>query len=113
MTYRKLAISFISVFLYTYDPEVQGLTVIIVIFISFYLQSAFQPFETPELNRLEMRSIGAAGITIYCGLYFLTKELGDESEMILFVAMVWVNCFFLGLWAWGLMRGLLIKVAEV
>lgn len=47
---------------------------------------------------MEIRSILVSACTIYCGLYFLTDDLGEESKIILFVIIVVTNVYFLYYW---------------
>jgi hypothetical protein len=47
---------------------------------------------------MEYRSILVATVTIYCGLYYLTKDLEDTSKIILFVVIVVINAYFLIYW---------------
>ena len=55
ITYRKLSIAFVSIFLYTLGVQIQALAVLLVIMVSFYLQYRYEPFDSKELNALEMR----------------------------------------------------------
>jgi len=54
------------------------------------------PYTYCKLNKLESRGILVAAITIYCGLYYLTKELTNQAG--LFYHNCRVNCLFLSLW---------------
>ncbi len=47
---------------------------------------------------MEYRSILVATVTIYCGLYYLTKDLSEETKIMLFVIMLAVNAYFLTYW---------------
>ena len=113
ITYRKLSIAFISIFLYQFGVEFQALAVMIVVMVSFYLQNRYQPFDQKELNHLEMRSIVVSGITMYSGLFFLTDALGEEAKIIFFLIIVIANVQFLVIWIQGLVRGILLKVARI
>jgi hypothetical protein len=110
--YRKIAIAFTSVFLSSISTEVQALSVMIVILIAFNLQLRYMPYENIELNMMEVRSIIVAGITIYCGLYFLTNELSDGVKICLFVLILASNVYFIVTWLFGISRTLLEKIAK-
>jgi len=97
--YRKIAIICCSVFLTTISIPIQALCVLFVLILALYVQDQVQPYTTKDLNSIELKSILCATVTIYCGLFFLTGDLGDSAKMALFVAIVVTNVFFL--WHWG------------
>lgn len=110
--YRKICIAFTSVFLSSISVEVQALSVMIVILVAFNLQLRYMPYENLELNMMETRSIIVAGITIYCGLYFLTNDLSDSVKIALFVLILVSNIYFIVTWVFGISHTMLIKVAK-
>jgi hypothetical protein len=110
--YRKIAIAFTSVFLSSISTEIQALTVMIVILVAFNLQLRYMPYENLELNLLETRAIVVAGITIYCGLYFLTNDLSENVKIVLFVLILVSNIYFLVSWVFGISSTFLEKLAK-
>ena len=96
--YRKIAIISISVFLTNISTSIQALTALIVLLAAFALQSKHQPFVVPTMNKLELRAILVAAVTIYCGLYYVTKDLGGSSQVILFIIIAVVNGYFILYW---------------
>jgi hypothetical protein len=75
VVYRKILIISCSVFLSQNIP-VQALTVMILLLLALHFQSKLKPYINDELNAMELRSILVATLTIYCGLYFLTGQIG-------------------------------------
>ena len=96
--YRKIAIAFISVFLVSVSIEVQALTAFLVFMFAFYFQTTKQPFINKSLNKLEISSIMVAGVTIYCGLYYLSGHIGEVTKLVMFVIILIVNVGFVGYW---------------
>jgi hypothetical protein len=47
---------------------------------------------------MEARGILSATVTIYCGLYYLTLKLNEESKYLFFAIMILVNVYFLSYW---------------
>lgn len=96
--YRKIAIISCSVFLSTISVPVQALTVLLVLVVFLYMQSVHQPYSSPELNLMELRSIMVATVTIYCGLFYLTGDLSEGAKLFFFALIVVSNAYFLILW---------------
>jgi hypothetical protein len=69
--YRKIIMIFISVFMASYNVDVQAICVLGVGFISYNLHISSNPFLEDDLNDLEKRSLMSATFTIYCGCYYL------------------------------------------
>jgi hypothetical protein len=92
--YRKIIIIGCSVFLSQNIP-VQALTVMLLLLVSLHMQNSSVPFINSELNGMELRSILVAAVTIYCGLYYLTDNVGETVKLVLFVAMLASNFYFL------------------
>uniref|UniRef100_UPI001952D247 hypothetical protein n=1 Tax=Mammaliicoccus sciuri TaxID=1296 RepID=UPI001952D247 len=95
--YRKILIICCSVFLNDIAMT-QALTVMILLLLSLYLQMRYQPYNSPELNQIELRSILVASATIYCGLFFLANQLGEEWKLVLFCVILGLNVYFLFSW---------------
>lgn len=110
--YRKILVIFISVFISTVSVEVQALSVMLVIFIAFYLQHSCQPYNAQELNDLELMSIVTSGITIYSGLYFLSNSLTNSAGLVFFALILASNCVFLAYWLYGISQAFMEKLAK-
>lgn len=72
--YRKVFIAFISIFLASYGTMTQALVLLVVIMLFIFLTLRKRPFETDHLNELEVVSLFALIITVYCGLFFLSSR---------------------------------------
>ena len=110
--YRKILIICCSVFLNSVSTEIQALCVLIILLVSLQIQNKIRPFISPELNVMESRSIFVATISIYCGLFYLTKDLDDATKIILFLVMVFVNLYFLLYWCTKMFQAGLIMIKK-
>ena len=72
-----------------------------------------KPYDTTELNNLELRSIIVSGVTIYSGLYYLTEDLNLWTQLLFFALICGANAYFLGYWVFGLAAAAIDKVARV
>ena len=81
--------------------------------VSFYLQEVMKPYDTAELNALELRSIIVSGVTIYSGLYYLTEDLTVFTQLFFFALICAANAYFLAYWIYGLVAAFIDKVARV
>jgi hypothetical protein len=93
--YRKMTIICCVVFIGNYSVKVQALTIMAILAYFVVLQHFILPYNHPSLNKLEMRGILCAAVTIYCGLYYLTDDLGEPAKIFFFVVMLVVNIVFL------------------
>jgi hypothetical protein len=96
--YRKIIIICLTVFLNTVSVPVQALFILLCLVLSWQLQYLISPFNSNSLNSMELRSIFVAAVTIYCGMFYLTRDLDDPSKICLFVAMLVANAYFLSIW---------------
>lgn len=108
--YRKALLILIEVFLSTVSVPTQGLLAALVLLVAFILQMKRKPFTNPVFNRLEQRSILVSIITIYCGLIFLTSEVGDSLHIFLFTLLLLANAYFTLYWLFQAGRELLGKL---
>lgn len=109
---RKVSLVAINVFLSPASPAVQGLLVFSLLSIALGLQLKSAPYLTQELNSLEVRNILVAEITIYCGLFFLSQDFTKGTELILFMAMVLANTYFVLYWGYCYCQVLLLPAAK-
>lgn len=77
---------------------VQALTVFVIVICTFFVQFKIKPYATHQLNSLEARAILVSALTIYCGLFYLTKDITYAVKVILFLIIVIVNFIFLSYW---------------
>jgi hypothetical protein len=96
--YRKIIIICLTVFLNTVSIPVQGLFILLILILSWQLQYYTEPFDKVKLNSMELRSIFVAAVTIYCGMFYLTKDLDEPSKICLFIVMITANAYFLSIW---------------
>ena len=80
--FRKVLVSFISVFLKSYGVVVQALVseLLLVLFILITLR--VQPYDTRILNFIEILSLCILSLTVYCGIYFLSSKEATDSSFI-------------------------------
>ncbi|OMJ77444.1 hypothetical protein SteCoe_22963 [Stentor coeruleus] len=98
--YRKVFVISASLFFGSLSVELQTLSVLIILLVSSYMQADLKPFYSPELNKMEFRSILVSVVTIYCGLYYLTPNVSTTGRIILFILLVSFNTTFFGYWAY-------------
>ena len=77
-----------------------------------FYQIRMKPYITDDLNSLEVKAIFTAGVTIYAGLYFLTENLDEEVELVLFCIMVLSNTIFITYWIYKMSEVLLLKLLK-
>mmetsp|Transcript_19548 Transcript_19548/g.35784 ORF Transcript_19548/g.35784 Transcript_19548/m.35784 type:complete len:783 (-) Transcript_19548:1495-3843(-) len=92
--YRKIIIICLVVFVGNSSIPIQALTIMLLVLFFLYLQYWQKPYTTKALNRMELKAIFVAGVTIYCGLYYLTKNLDQNMKIFLFCFMVFANAYF-------------------
>ncbi|CAG9323993.1 unnamed protein product [Blepharisma stoltei] len=97
--YRKILIICCAVFMGNSSTSVQALTVFFLLLTCFFVQAKIQPYLTDQLNILDLRAILVSGLTIYCGLFYLTGDIVYAVKIVLFIIIVVVNFYFLFYWA--------------
>jgi hypothetical protein len=107
---RKITIISLSVFLRNFSVRVQALSTFMVIAGSYLLQKEYNPYISDPLNNLERLSIIVSAVTIYSGIFFLTKDLDNTGELLIFVVMAISNIAFLGYWLYHMSIFYLLKV---
>ena len=70
--YRKIWIIFIAVFLKFAGSITQALVVFFVLIIFLIVNLRYMPYSFHFLNNMELISIIAWMLTIYCGIFFLS-----------------------------------------
>jgi hypothetical protein len=111
--FRKILIICIVVFIGNQSIPVQALTLVLLLLNFLILQHLTRPYASNELNQMELRSIFVASVTIFCGLYYLTGDLGEIAKVLFFLVMLLVNLYFLAYFSSNLFRALAVKLAKV
>jgi len=94
--FRKILLIFISVFLISND-SLKALVALLILSISLYVQRKLNPFNTDDLNTMELRSTLVSLSTLYFG-FFNYLVSSDATQAILFLIVVVVNAYFLLYW---------------
>jgi hypothetical protein len=110
---RKIVIICIVVFIGNQSTPVQALTLVLLLLNFLVIQYLTRPYASNELNQMELRSIFVASVTIFCGLYYLTGDLGEFAKVLFFLVMLLANLYFLAYFASNLFRALAVKLAKV
>jgi len=97
--YRKMLIITIAVFIFNISVSIQALCAMLVLVLAVIFQMREAPYITAILNTLEQRAIVVATITVYCGLWFMTGDLGESAKVVMLVVIVVANLYFLILWS--------------
>jgi hypothetical protein len=92
--YRKMLIISLVVFIGNQSIPIQALSIMVVLLVFIALQYWQQPYTSSMLNTMELKAILVAGITIYCGLYYLTGLISEGWRVVLFFIMVLANLYF-------------------
>ena len=102
--YRKIFVISCSLFFGSLSVQLQTLSVLTVLLITSYMQATLKPFSSDTLNRIEFGSIISSIITIYCGLYLLTPNVDFNGRIALFIALIFVNSIFFGVWIYVFLK---------
>jgi hypothetical protein len=109
---RKILIICIVVFIGNQSIPIQALTLALLLLNFLVFQYLTRPYASDELNQMELRSILVASVTIYCGLYYLSKDLGGVAKVLFFLVMLLVNLYFLSYFASNLFRAMAVRLAK-
>jgi hypothetical protein len=127
--FRKIALILIQSFLVQYGVLLQALVVFVLLIIFVVLTMTQSPFQTVVLNHLEVMSLMASMITVYCGIFFLVEvsqtdidtgntsavsgiKLDEGTKVFFFLVILLSNLCFLLYWALMMyleVRSMLIK----
>jgi hypothetical protein len=92
--YRKIFIICLVVFVGNQSISIQALSIMLILLVFLALQFWQQPYSSAALNTMELKAIFVAGITIYCGLYYLAGSTSEGLKVGLFIMIVLVNSYF-------------------
>lgn len=107
IVYRKISIICIAVFVSNYSIPSQALTILLVLLIFLSLQYWQRPYTTTTLNNVEVIAILAATTTIFCGLYYLTDDIGEGVKIVLLIVIMTANIYFMSWFLWLFLRAVL------
>ena len=62
------------------------------------LQDRNLPLYDSNLNDIESLSLFVSLVTVFCGIWYLTGENGNEIEVILFAIIIIANLVFIVTW---------------
>ena len=110
--YRKILIICVIVFIADISTAVQGLTVSLLLIFSLFIQYEVGPYNSDELNHMEVEALITATLTIYCGLYYLTEDISEAFKIVLFVIIVCGNSYFIILWFYWMLKALIDMIAK-
>jgi hypothetical protein len=71
--FRKIALILIQSFLVQFGVLLQALVVFVLLILFSVLTMTLSPFQTVILNRLEIISLLASMLTVYCGIFYLVQ----------------------------------------
>lgn len=97
--YRKIIIITIAVFVLNISVAIQALCAMLVLVLAVVFQMREAPYINAVLNKLEHRAIVVAAVTVYCGMWFMTGDIGELSKVVMLVVIVAANVYFLLLWS--------------
>jgi hypothetical protein len=110
---RKIVIICIVFFIGNESIPIQALTLVLLLLNFLVLQYLTRPYASVELNQMELRSILVASVTIFCGLYYLTKDLGENAKVLFFIVMLLANLYFLTYFSSKLFKAVAVELAKV
>lgn len=106
--FKKIVITFIAVFLIS-NNLLKAMWAILVLCFSVFLQIKINPFDSEELNTMELRSSIVSLGTLFFGLLnYLVDSNG--TKIILFFIVAFLNAFFLGFWG---LRMILVNISKL
>mmetsp|Transcript_14795 Transcript_14795/g.27383 ORF Transcript_14795/g.27383 Transcript_14795/m.27383 type:complete len:1343 (-) Transcript_14795:57-4085(-) len=92
---RKIIIICCVVFIGNHSIRIQALTITFILTVFLVIQFNVKPYNSVDLNKSEMYSILCAAVTLYCGVYYLTKDLDEGSKIFFFIVMIIMNLVYL------------------
>ncbi|CDW82482.1 UNKNOWN [Stylonychia lemnae] len=95
---RKIALTFINVFLQTQLPLFKSMVGILFLGGIYRLQDRYKPYENPMINELEKREMISVFISFYFSLYFLNNEFQAWSQLSALAIIIMFNAWFMVLW---------------
>eukprot|EP00347_Sterkiella_histriomuscorum_P023122 403335861 len=110
---RKVFLISVNVFLNLYPNIFKALLSLLTLSIFLRIQSNIQPYKNPVINQLESREIMTSLITFFGALYFVNYEISDTIQLLVFIIIVLVNCWFLALCGYCMLSTINLKFAKI
>jgi predicted outer membrane repeat protein len=110
--YRKIMLVCLVVFVGKESIPIRALSMMLLCLMFLFLQYWQSPYTLEQLNQMELRGVIVASITIYCGLYYLTRSLTEWAKLSLLGVMIAANCFFLYFFVIHFSLSLLLSIAQ-
>lgn len=106
--FKKIILTFIAVFFLS-NNLLKALWALLILAFCLYLQIKVCPFESYELNTMELRSSIVSISTLFFGLlnYLIDNE---GTQIILFFIVISVNTYFLFYWGY---RMILVNIGKL
>lgn len=79
MQARKILIAFVSIFLTGSGTMVQSLVLLSILCFFIYATLRVSPFEHRSANQLEIVSLIALIVTVYCGIFYLSSRSAEAG----------------------------------
>ncbi|CDW88401.1 UNKNOWN [Stylonychia lemnae] len=115
ITYRKIFLIFIQVFMAQYGFVTQAMLVLLMLIFFMSVNMTRKPFQTTALNELETLSLITSLMTVFCGIFFLVSvetvdittgevtgsgqvDLNESNKLLLFFVILLSNIAFFGYW---------------
>lgn len=104
--YRKITFLFVNLFEFSLDLKTAIL--LLVSFFSIYSIKQCSPFESNQLNHIELISNTTVCLILFGGSLYI-KDIGIYPQAFIFTSIIIFNSSFLGFWLFALVKTLLIK----
>jgi hypothetical protein len=78
--FRKIVVVLIQSFLVQFGVLLQALVVFVLLIVFVIFTMTNHPFQTVVLNQLEVMSLLASMITVYCGIFFIVEVRQTDVE---------------------------------
>jgi hypothetical protein len=92
--YRKILIICFIVFFSQVSLFLQVLSTVGLLLLCLTSQHSLQPYSSPSINTLELRSLLIATLTLYSGLFFYSESISKVGQVILFAVITVLNLSF-------------------
>ncbi|CDW83870.1 UNKNOWN [Stylonychia lemnae] len=92
---RKTFLVLVNVFLNLYPNIFKALISLIVLAAYLSLQEKLNPYKNPVFNNLERRELITSLITFFGALFFVSSEISDLIQLVVFIVIVLANFWFI------------------
>ncbi len=77
-----MLIGFVSIFLTAKGSMVQSLVLFVLLVLSIFQTVRSRPYEDYRINRLEVISLLALIVTVYCGIFYLSARNPSTTDFV-------------------------------